>query len=513
MNVTKIVSTLCLGVGLAISMSSVSFAQDEELTRASLPEVCCEEDTCKITFFSGQVGIDPCRKLLANFIDPIHKDPSTGEFVENPAVDAYTCFSGNLGVNPNRTLWVNTICAVTDAMVDCDSEDKCPPSGCIDDPEGCVVIKNPSLEGRILVNGMLCPGSGCDSDPAGCIVIKNPVLDGKICLKGDFGSFGDCRDKFGVITNFIWPSVKTTDPTTGKESCKRDEQCGVTCFQGNAAINPCRELRTNYIIPVQKPGKSIDECCDADNCGTTTFRGNVGTDDCRMFLTNFICPTQNELDCDNYDPCGEKHMASPNVTGITNFSGDVGIDCRRKLLVNQIDPVRMRKKAGTAQTTCEEEGFCFLNSEVDSDTDAITCFSGNVGIDETKCLLVNRIGPVRPPSDMRQPGDECPDWNDTLDCPPLCEFDETGCLELHGAKVIIPNTLLVNDICPIKTKGAIDELSVMNLRSNVNIDYSLEVAGELILDGYNVGDVVAELQKAYAQVSAELAELRSILNN
>ncbi len=483
MSVIKKISTLCLGVGLALSMSSVTFAAEREPSRTELPEVCCEPDPCSVTCFTGHVAVDPCRKLLANFIDPVWINPRTEKCEPLDTEDAATCFSGNIGVRSDRSLWVNRICAVMETTPDCD--EICPDglNGCIDDPEGCVVI-------------------------------KNPVFEGKVCFDGDVGTFGDCtNNKNGILTNFIWPVL---EDLRNKPSCKRDDQCGVTCFQGNAAMNPCRQFRTNYIVPVQDNTHKNDSeiCCDEFDCGTATFQGNAGMDECCMFLTNFICPTTNVNDPNcNYEPWGNKDKSSPNVTGITNFSGDIGLDCRRKLLVNRIDPVKSTRKNSLE---CDREGFCFLEAEIDYDDDAITCFSGNVGIDDGKCLLVNRIGPVKP-TDTEQPGDEhCPTPGRELRCKPLCEFDENGCLELHGAKVIIPNTLLVNELCPYQpfpcARGE-EEMAVMNLRSNVNIDRSLEVAGDLILDGHNIGDVVQELQKAYAQVQVELAQLRSILNN
>ena len=153
-------------------------------------------------------------------------------------------------------------------------------------------------------------------------------------------------------------------------------------------------------------------------------------------------------DCDERRP----ETCEKNDSGTTCFSGNVGIDCRRKLLVNEIDPVKM-----VLDESCSYEcpGECFYRCANDYDSKAITCFSGNVGINPNRKLLVKRIDPVTEWCASDKNREYCSEVN----CDPSCCEDEacdaaicfSGHIGMDECKKV-----RTNFITPVKGEDCLD---------------------------------------------------------
>ena len=198
----------------------------------------CEKDDCGVVALAGNFAIDPCRKLLTNFIDPVK--PLEGEdckFVEDTGVEAITCFSGNVGLGEERTLLTNRICPVQDATRE-DGCTFCNPDDhtCMEDQGGTLVLCGDKviIEGRLCVSDFdfpdggdgeipdciekdvnirpdfqlntcrICPvGSDCREDANGCLELcgESILIQGRL-LVNEFGPFNEdnCVTKDGVRT-------------------------------------------------------------------------------------------------------------------------------------------------------------------------------------------------------------------------------------------------------------------------------------------------------------------------
>ena len=207
----------------------------------------CTLDDCATTSFHSNLAINPCRKLLANFIDPVTVDSDLA-LIANYDASASTCFSGNIGVNEDRSLWVNRICPVQDVTPDCavcDERDR----QCAENENGTLVLCGSKVivEGDLFVNGSE--------------------------FSGGSGSFNPCIDQDVFITNGNRLCVNSINPVSTCQSspCSCDP-CGTTCFSGKVGIP--KELLVNTICPMY-----IDGCgeCKADHSSkaTTCFTGNV----------------------------------------------------------------------------------------------------------------------------------------------------------------------------------------------------------------------------------------------
>ncbi len=124
----------------------------------------CEIDDCLVTSFRGNFAVDPCRKLLANFIDPVMLNDETGNFAQDDGTEAITCFSGNVGVAECRTLLTNRICPVVDITLSdvctvCDAGDR----GCEENAAGCLELCGDQviIAGKLLVNDFGPFDDGC----------------------------------------------------------------------------------------------------------------------------------------------------------------------------------------------------------------------------------------------------------------------------------------------------------------------------------------------------------------
>ncbi len=119
------------------------------------PSKCdCTLDDCLVTSFHGNFGVDPCRKLLANFIDPVRQGETRLE--EDDGTEAITCFSGNFGIDECRNLLVNRICPVQNVALNpaectiCDPDDR----ACEANLGGCLELYGDRvvIPGTLLVN-------------------------------------------------------------------------------------------------------------------------------------------------------------------------------------------------------------------------------------------------------------------------------------------------------------------------------------------------------------------------
>ncbi len=124
----------------------------------------CEIDDCLVTSFRGNFAVDPCRKLLANFIDPVRLNGTTGKFEQDDDTESITCFSGNVGVGECRTLLTNRICPVVDIEISdkctvCDAGDR----GCEENQAGCLELCGDQviIAGKLLVNDFGPFDEGC----------------------------------------------------------------------------------------------------------------------------------------------------------------------------------------------------------------------------------------------------------------------------------------------------------------------------------------------------------------
>ncbi len=169
---------------------------------------------------------------------------------------------------------------------------------------------------------------------------------------------------------------------------------------------------------------------------------------------------------------------------VTSFRGNFAVDPCRKLLANFIDPVRLNGTTG--------------KFEQDDDTESITCFSGNVGVGECRTLLTNRICPV---VDV-EISDKCTvcDAGDRG-----CEENAAGCLELCGDQVIIAGKLLVNEFGPFD-EGCLTKDGVRTAPAPMRFAGDVDVAGNLLSGGINLGELVADMQ-------LEIAQLKALLKN
>ena len=169
---------------------------------------------------------------------------------------------------------------------------------------------------------------------------------------------------------------------------------------------------------------------------------------------------------------------------VTSFRGNFAVDPCRKLLANFIDPVRLNGTTG--------------KFEQDDDTESITCFSGNVGVGECRTLLTNRICPV---VDV-EISDKCTvcDAGDRG-----CEENAAGCLELCGDQVIIAGKLLVNEFGPFD-EGCLTKDGVRTAPAPMRFAGDVDVAGNLLSGGINLGELVVDMQ-------LEIAQLKTLLKN
>ncbi len=169
---------------------------------------------------------------------------------------------------------------------------------------------------------------------------------------------------------------------------------------------------------------------------------------------------------------------------VTSFRGNFAVDPCRKLLANFIDPVRLNGTTG--------------KFEQDDDTESITCFSGNVGVGECRTLLTNRICPV---VDI-EISDKCTvcDADDRG-----CEENAAGCLELCGDQVIIQGKLLVNEFGPFD-EGCLTKDGVRTAPAPMRFAGDVDVAGNVLTGGVNLGELVADMQ-------LEIARLKALLKN
>ena len=247
MSILKKAFTLCLSVGLVVGMGSVHAANDDALTRDECAIGCdCKPNDCKVTCFSGHLGVNPCRKLLTNFIDPVERD-SEGKCIAATGDKAHTCFSGHVGIDKDKGLWVNTICPVEDAETDC--------AACPDGLQNCKAnlcgttcfTGNVAIERcrTLRVRRLQPAGPDCNQG--------NP--NGNICIDGNL-SVDECKTMF---VNFIDPSRNFIPEDGCQEECDENFQlCGrdnrpdaITCFSGHVGVNKCKTLLVNRIDPVK----------------------------------------------------------------------------------------------------------------------------------------------------------------------------------------------------------------------------------------------------------------------
>ena len=343
---------------------------------------------------------------------------------------------------------------------------------------------------------------------------ENILVGGDRAGGGRYSSFN--FDGTSLSNNWSIDQSKEVDsvdmnPLFGTNFCDCTlDDCGVTSFMGNFAVNPCRKLLTNFIDPVKGVAGEFFE--DRSPDAITCFSGNVGLSEDRTLLTNRLCPVQDTIPncvlCDSLDRgcaideagcleiCGKVIVPGTllvnNLGSLCNasdpcdctfddcdvlaFRSNLGVDPCRKLLTNFINPVR--------------EDTDVL--EADDGDFAVTCFSGNMGLNEGRSLLTNRI---------------CPVEDVALECETLCDTADrgsqenaTGCLELCGSKVIIPGKLLVNDFGPFSctTKDGGVEMQPIRFATNVQID------GEALVDGQSLADIVAEMQLEVARLKQQL---------
>ena len=122
-----------------------------------LPDASCIPAPCGVTSFSGNLGVDPCRTLLTNYIDPVRRN-DYGKLEEDDSTDATTCFSGNAAIHPDRVLLTNTICSVVEGDSDLN---------CLGDICGAPKICEADLTGTTLFCSNVC-------------------IDGDLVVKGEF---------------------------------------------------------------------------------------------------------------------------------------------------------------------------------------------------------------------------------------------------------------------------------------------------------------------------------------
>lgn len=186
------------------SMQAEEESQQAEDTQELARTACaCALDTCIVTAFRGNLAVDPCRKLLTNFIDPVQSGDTT--FEQDTGTEAITCFSGNVGLNECRSLLVNRICPVMDTTLDvacaiCDADDR----GCVENALGCLELCGDQVivPGTMLVNEFGpfdCPTMGPDGimQPAspvrfnvGVEVNHDLSVEGDLVLDGSLISNG-----------------------------------------------------------------------------------------------------------------------------------------------------------------------------------------------------------------------------------------------------------------------------------------------------------------------------------
>ncbi len=280
-----------------------------------------------------EFSMDPCSKILTNFIDPVKQ---MGEYcVEDPY--GTTCFSGDVGLNVGKKLLVNEINPVQMIW-----DPYCTEYVCEEDEFGATCFS-----GNVVFKKEIC-------------VNKQAQFKENVCID-------DCHR---LLVNRI-------EPKSRKE----------TCFIGDVGIQFGKKLLVNEINPVRL-GELVGECgvyfCEEDEYGTTCFSGNVGIHKGRKLFVDFICAST----FDDYGNCIEDPDGKVTICGL-----DVDIptlDCVEeltmkpcaKILTNFIDPVKFE---------FDTYGDCIENSKTGT-----TCFSGDVAVDACKKLLVNRICSVIP---------------------------------------------------------------------------------------------------------------------
>ncbi len=255
----------------------------------------CIVDDCGITNFRSNFGVDPCRKLLVNFIDPV-RDDGAGGYEEDGAADAITCFSGNFGLNETRTLGTNRICPVVDVPLDiacvlCDSEDR----ACQEDVNGCLELSGAT----VVVSGTLIAaniGNLCNAaDPCDC-------------------TFGDCD---------------------------------ALIIHSNLGVDPCRKLLANFVSPVREDTDGI--FADDGDFAVTCFSGNMATNENRSVLVNRICPVEDvALDCDTLCDTADRGCQE-NPLGCLELCGSRVI-ISGMLLANKFGPFSCPTKDGKMVT-------------------------------------------------------------------------------------------------------------------------------------------------------------------
>ncbi len=123
----------------------------------------CIQDPCGVVGISSNLGVDPCRKLLANFVGPVVQG---SESLEADRSDiAVTCFSGNVGTNEGRSVLTGRVCPVQDVPVNCDPLCDSEDLACSEDATGCLELCGSTVivPGRLLVNdfgSFACPTKG-----------------------------------------------------------------------------------------------------------------------------------------------------------------------------------------------------------------------------------------------------------------------------------------------------------------------------------------------------------------
>ncbi len=424
----------------------------------------CVPDETGITCFSGNVGLNECRILFANQINPAKHD-HYGKCMNEADDNGVTCFSGNVGINFEKELLVNKLTPVQSKDIGCKED------GCERDTTGtiCVCGDFGIVDGKKLLVNEICAvmddgNGGCKEDPNGKVKICNidlppPSLE---CIK-DF-SMDPCSK---ILTNFINPVQKLNEYCTPYD-------VGTTCFSGNVGIHEDKRLLVNEINPVRSEWDSScsEYLCNVYDDGQTCFSGNVRfkKDSCfdgqvtikdgfcvnnRAKFNRELCVYGNAQFKDDVciDECNTLFVnkIDPKMGDTTCFSGNVGINTGKKLLVNEINPVHMVWDPYCTEYVCDEyddgttcfsgdvrfkKDTCFegetrlkddvcINgavkieqelcvygnaqfkddvcidecntlfvNKIDPKTGDTTCFSGHVGIDEGKRLLVNEINPV-----------------------------------------------------------------------------------------------------------------------
>ena len=190
------------------------------------------------------------------------------------------------------------------------------------------VAKNATFYGPLLVdeidplNGqtvMFAGNVSVDSDHKLLVNEINPVTCGKIRALEE-----------GTRSEGASKGTSSSSPCIGpcQQECLEND-CGVTCFSGNVAVNPNKTLYVNEINPV-----GLDEdghCIENDSNGVYTFfSGDVGVR--TRLLANTIESTSVLSSNTNGEGC------TTTILPVC-FSGNVAVDPTKKLLTNTICPI------------------------------------------------------------------------------------------------------------------------------------------------------------------------------